>query len=83
MRDLAEGLVGEMLGALLRTPRTLALGSSPLRWCEMGMTCAVAKRGRGGAVYDAVKGIDITDSILRAGEVEEELLGIGMLADLD
>jgi hypothetical protein len=34
-------------------------------------------------VYEAVNGIDITDSILRAGEVEEELLGIGMLADLD
>jgi hypothetical protein len=32
VKDRAEGLAGEILGALLRTPRTLALGSSPLRW---------------------------------------------------
>lgn len=83
MRDRAEGLVGEILEVLLRTPRTLVRLSSPLRCWEMGMACALARRGRGGAVYDAVNGMDITDSILRAGEVEEEPLGMGILADLD
>jgi hypothetical protein len=31
----------------------------------------------------AAKGIDMTDSIFRDGEVEDELLGIGILEDLD
>jgi hypothetical protein len=44
----------------------------------MGIAWALGRRGRGGAA----KGIDITDSRFRAGDEEEAVLGIGMLADL-